>query len=31
MVGGEKDMKEKERRDETKAGSAGKIPLDEES
>jgi len=24
-------MKEKERRDETKAGSAGKIPLDEES
>jgi len=24
-------MKEKERRGETKAGSAGKIPLDEES
>jgi len=24
-------MKEKERRDETKAGSAGKIPLNEES
>ena len=31
MIGGEKDMKEKERRGRTKTGSVGKIPQDEES
>ena len=31
MDGGEKDMKEKERRDRTRIGIDGKIPRDEES
>ena len=31
MVGGEEDMKEKERRDGTRIGVDGKIPQDEES
>jgi len=31
MDGGEKDMKEKERRDGTRVGINGKIPWDKES
>jgi len=31
MVGGEEDIKEKERRDGTRIGVDGKIPQDEES
>jgi len=31
MVGGEEDMKEREKRDRTKIGINGKIPWDEET
>jgi len=31
MVGGEEDMKEREKRDGTKIGINGKIPWDEET